>query len=393
MKTIYKTLLPALCCMMVLNAQAQRTFQRNKVLLEKHTGTQCKACPAADSYIETYITETNNKKNVALLRHHSFRGSILNTACSETNSGTWGVGAWPSMLVDRYAFFGAKTERKSYSTDDCYQLRSRQTIETRLKTPTYVSLSLEGSSYNPTTKKLRVVVSGEVTKQLPFLRIHAYVTQDGIVAPQTGSTNNYVHDAAVRFCLMKNADGDDLTLNEDSTYSMTFETTLQDNYGLITYANAATDPKKMKVVAFVSSFVDETVSYNYRDYSTSEVHNADAIALTDLPAETACATPTIEYANGNFVVNCTTSDATCHYDITPCTHPTEGDGAVVLTAPAFTVTAYADAPGYGRSAKVRRTFTLREILGEQSSDVRDVDGDGRFTKSDVEALARKILKK
>lgn len=390
MKTIQKTLLAALCCTMALTAQAQeRTFHRNKVLIEKHTGTGCPACPAADNVIEKYLADTNNADNVAILRHHSFSGGVLNMPCSITNAGTWHIGAWPSIMVDRYGFFGTKTECNSYSTSEPYQIRSKRTIETRLETPTYVSLSLEGSSYDPTTKKLRLVISGEVTKTLPFLRVHAFVTQSGIVASQSGATSNYVHDDAVRDLVMGNADGDTFTPNADGTYSVTLEKTLSDRYGPYKIV-----PENMKVVAFVSSYVDDSGSYFDRDYSTSEVHNADVVALLDLPTASPCSAPTIELKNGAFVCKSTTPGAVCQYEVKPLMQPTtEREGTIDLDAPAFVVTAYANATGYTTSSKVSRTFTLRDVLGADAADVRDVDGNGRVNKSDVDALVNKLLKK
>lgn len=390
MKTIQKTLLAALCCTMALTAQAQeRTFHRNKVLIEKHTGTGCPACPAADNVIEKYIADTNNADNVAILRHHSFGDGLLNRPCSKTVAATWHIGAWPSVMVDRYGFFGAKTECASYSTIDAYQIRSKHTIETRLETPTYVSLSLEGSSFDNTTKKLRLVISGEVTKDLPYLRVHAFITQSGIKTSQSGATSDYIHNDAVRDCMTSNADGDALTVNPDGTYSVTFEKTLENRY------NAwAPNPENMKVVAFVSSFIDESVSYYYCDYSTSEVHNAEVVGLLDLPTASPCSAPTIELKNGAFVCKSTTPGAVCQYEVKPLMQPTtEREGTIDLDAPAFVVTAYANATGYTTSSKVSRTFTLRDVLGADTADVRDVDGNGRVNKADVDALVNKLLKK
>lgn len=390
MKTIQKTLLAALCCTMALTAQAQeRTFHRNKVLIEKHTGTGCPNCPSADKIIENYIADTNNADNVAILRHHSFSDGLLNRPCSKTVAATWHIGAWPSVMVDRYGFFGAKTECASYSTTDAYQMRSKRTIETRLAMPTYVSLSLEGSSFDPTTKKLRLVISGEVTKNLPYLRVHAFVTQSGIVASQSGATSNYVHDDAVRDLVMGNADGDTFTPNADGTYSVTLEKTLSDRYGPYKIV-----PENMKVVAFVSSYVDDSGSYFDRDYSTSEVHNADVACLLDLPTASPCSAPTIELKNGAFVCKSTTPGAVCQYKVKPIMQPTsEREGTIDLNAPAFTVTAYAEATGYTRSANSTRTFSLRDVLGPDTTNVSDVNGDKRVNKADIDALVSKLLKK
>lgn len=392
MKTTYKTLLAAFCCTMALTVQAQeRTFSRNKVLIEKFTGTGCPNCPYADGIIDNYVKNNNFQDDVAILRHHSFSSGLLNTSCSVAVAGTWFITGAPYMMVDRYGFFGDPKDNRAHFTSNALQVRSYKTIETRLERPTFVSLSLDGSSFDPTTKKLHLVLSGEVTKDLPFLRVHAFITQSGIVKQQsteTGVTSDYVHDDAVRDCITVNVDGDSFKVNPDGTYSVTLDKTIADKYGIVTSV-----PKDMKVVAFVSSYVDENESFYTRDYSTSEVHNAEAVSLLDLPKEILCASPTIELKDGAFVCTSTTAGATCHYDITPLTQPTDGRETIDLTAPAFTVTAYAEAPGYARSAKVRRTFSLRDILGEDSSDVRDVDGNGTVNKADVEALVNKLLKK
>lgn len=389
MKTIYKTLLAALCCTMALNVFAQeRTFHRNKVLIEKHTGTGCQACPLADDVIENYIADINAEDDVAILRHHNYGSSLLNTASSSAIVGVWGAGVWPSMNVDRYGFFGDRKERTSCSTGNAYTLRSLETIERRLDTQTHVSLSFDGSSFDPATMKLRLVLSGEVTAKLRYLRIHAFITQSGIEAIQMGAPSGYIHDDAVRDRLMDDPQGDELTLNDDGTYCVVFEKTLDPKYGPI-----KTVPENMKVVAFVSSYVDVNASFYECDYSTSEVHNADVIPLLELPVVAPCAAPSIDYVDGSLVCTSTTDGSTCHYDITPLTSSSISKGTISLTAPAFTVTAYATAEGFAPSSKVSRTFTLRDVLGADATEVRDVDGNGYVNKADVDALVDKLLMK
>lgn len=395
MNSIQKTLIAALCCTMALNAQAQeRTFQRNKVLVEKHTGQGCQACPAAEGTLTKHLEKYNNTDNVVIMRHHSFStygAPMIYIQFAKELAGTWGISAWPKLMVDRYNFASSEELRKdrSYINYDASVLNSYNAVQRRMETPTYVSLSFDGSSFDPATGKLRVVLSGEVTKSLPFLRIHAFLTQSGIKGTQSNGGDNYIHDDASRAFLMKNLDGDALTPNTDGTYSVTFETTLAAKYGAI-----PTVAEDMKLVVFVSSYIDESVGYNDLDYSTSEVHNADVVALLDLPSVSPCATPSITYVGNSFVCKSSTPGAVCHYDVEPCLQLTEkSSGSFDLNAPAFTVTAYADATGFARSAKVSRTFSLRDILGEETSNVRDVNDDGRVNKDDIDALVNKILKK
>lgn len=390
MKTIQTTLLATLCCTMALTAQAQeRTFQRNKVLVEKHTGQGCSACPGADNILMTHLTSRNLVENVAIIRHYNYPSSgNLRLGFHDSLSGIWGINAWPKLQVDRFGFVESdKSDRNSHFFDASV-LNAYNAVERRVQAPTYVSLSLDGSTYDPATKKLSITLSGEVTKDLPYLRANVFITQSGISAYQAGQSD-YIHDEVSRDYLMNNVLGDPLTVNSDGTYCVRFEKTLSDKYG-----NVAIDPANMKVVAFVESTCNSENGYYEQDFSTYEVHNADVVALLDLPKEAPCSMPTIDYVNCAFVCTSTTPGAVCHYEVKPLMLPTaNSEGTIDLSAPAFTVTAYADASGFATSSKASRTFSLRDILGEDSSNVNDVNGDGRVTKDDVEALVNKVLKK
>lgn len=393
MNTLSKTILAALCCTMALGTQAQeRTFQRNKVLIEKHTGQGCQNCPSAETILTRYLNNTNNTGNVVIMRHHSFNSSnplYMQFARNLTN--TWGITAWPKLQVDRYSYIQDKSERISHSFD-ASSVNSFDAVTKRMLEPTYVSLSFDGSSFDPATKKLRVVISGEVTKALPHLRVHAFITQSNIISWQSttsGYSTEYKHDDTSRAYLMDNIDGDILTPADDGTYSKTYETTIPADYG-----NIATAVENMKVVAFVSSYIDETAGYYSLDYSTSEVHNADDVALLSLPVTASCAMPDIRLHEGRFVCTSATPGAVCTYNVEPCyTQSSASTVDLDVAAATFVVTAYAEAPGYARSASVSRTFSMAEILGADDTDIRDVNGDGSVTTADIEALAGKLLQR
>lgn len=392
MKTIQKTILAALCCTMAFNVQAQeRTFQRNKVLVEKHTGQDCSACPSADNILIQHLGNTNNFENVVIMRHYNYPYEASLRMPFHTNlSNVWGFDAWPKLQVDRASFVQSATDRSQRESHyfDASRLNSYNAVTTRVQIPTYVSLSLEGSTYDSATKKLRVTLSGEVTKTLPYLRVNVFLTQSGIPAYQSGQTN-YIHDDVSFDYLMNDVLGDALTLNPDGTYSVTFEKTLPEKFKAI-----PTIEKNIKVVAFINSHYNVEASYYEQDFSTCEVHNADVISLLDLPATATCAAPSITFQEGEFVCKSTTPNATCHCEILPCMKPSDrGEGVIDLEAPAFTVTAYAEATGFSRSVKVKRTFTLRDILAGGTTDVFDVNGDGRINKDDVDSLLSRLLKK
>lgn len=390
MKTRYIILLAALCCTPTLQAQ-ERMFQRNKVLIEKHTGQGCSACPAAEGILTKHLESSNNVDNVAILRHHTFGASSLGCTASNELKTVWGINAWPKLLVDRYSFLSDKSEKSSHLFDATL-LNTYNAVPTRMEQATYVNLSLEGSSYDATTRKLRVTISGEVTKKdLPYLYISAFLTQSGVKAYQNSSSGydaNYIHDDIVSANLMQNGIGEKLMLDADGKYHVTKELTLQTSYN-----GVAIDASQLKVVAFVSSYIDES-SYG-RDYSTSEVHNADVVTLAQLPEMSPCAAPSISCVDGRFVCQSATPNSTCSYEVKACMKDAEGlSAALDLSAPAFIVTATATASGYAASSSVSRTFTLAEVLGKATGgDAHDVNGDGHVNKDDVRALVNKLLKK
>ena len=392
MKTIQTTLLAALCCTMALTAQAQeRTFQRNKVLIEKHTGQGCQNCPAAEKVLENYLSTTSNADNVVIMRHHNYAPtyapSLYYPATSRLAT-AWGISGWPRMQADRYSFANDKSDRSTHNFE-ASAFSVYDIVDTRMNTPTYVSLSLEGSSFDPVTRKLRVTISGEVTKMLPDLRISVFITQSGIEAHQSGGASPYIHDDATCDFLMNDVEGDAFKVSADGTYCVTFEKVIPANYRP-SNTDFSMDAEKTKVVAFVSSSYNETTY----DYSACEVHNVDVVTLAELPKEAPCAMPTIELKNGAFVCKSITPGAVCQYEVKPLMQPTsECEGAIDLEAPAFVVTATATATGYATSSKVSRTFSLRDVIGPDATNVRDVDGNGSVNKADVDALVNKLLKK
>lgn len=378
-------LFAALCCATVFNAQAQEiTFQRNKVLIEKFTGQNCPNCPTDDNIMHDYLTSSQNEKNVAVLHHYSYRPSeMLALDFHFDLNSAWGITEYPSFLCDRTNHIEPKESRKDLHYRATV-IRSQDIVTSRLAVPTYVNLSLEGSSYNPANRSLRLIVSGQVAKDLPYLRLNAFLTQSGIKASQSGASNDYVHNDISRAFLTSSVNGDPLTPAADGTFRTVIDYTLPERYGNIP---ALTD--NMSIVAFVSSYVDTTSSYP--SYITSEVHNADVVQLSALPALSPCDTPSITLKGGKFVLTSTTPGAVCTYTVTPVDiTATRSSESLNTATTAFIVKAHAEAEGYAPSLEASRTFTMQDILGTASND-GDINGDGKVDKADVEELVKSLF--
>lgn len=372
-------LLAAVCCTMTLGAKAQnravtKTFTRNKVLLEKHTGVRCGWCPSGDAAVNGFMgRHPEYADKMFEMRHNSYSSSDMYTLqfhydiCS-----MWKVDGHPRYFVDRCHPNGYK-----YEVPDNYGIswgsfnsETFDPIGRRLSIPTYVSLSMDGSVYNPSTGKLTVTVSGEVTKSLPDLRISVFLTQD-----------HGGYDGTSRAFLTRSVHGDYLPVH-DGRYSVQYTYDIPSRIGQLT-----TDPSTMKVVAFVSSF-DDT------DFTNSEVHNCDVVSVTSLPntaprPRLTCAAPTISLNGQQLHFESNTPGAVYFYNVTSNASAdlsTAKDAD--LSKATFTVTASAGAPGYNDSPEVTKTFTILDLIGDK----KDVNGDGTISVTDVPTLIKLMQK-
>lgn len=361
-----------------LNAHAQeQTFQRNKVLVEKHTGVLCTYCAPADvAYLEHLGRFPELDGKVITMRHNSYRPDQLTISSLHNSlSSTWGVNGWPKFLIDRSDANGGH-----YMNADAYlepweifYATDNSKIVKRLNQPTYLSLSLDGCLYDPVTRQITVHASGEATKTLPDLRFHAFLTQDDCLSY---GTYDYENESS-RACLNADLNGDPLTVT-DGRYEVTLTGTLAERYGGIDV-----NPDNMRIVVFVSTF-------NSSDFSHSEVHNADCVMLHDLPIDSnhSCEAPIIGFSEGSFVFESPTPGAVYYYDIQPCKGSIDLAHPEAAEEPAFVVTAFARAEGYGISPTATRTFSLSELAG----DAADVDGNGTITVNDLGQLIQMLKK-
>lgn len=368
-------LLAALCCASALCAQAQskaaaRTFTRSKVLIEKHTGLACPNCPDGDRALREYIERHPDYADKFVeMRHnnyHSFDNYFVDFQLDISDM--WRVDGWPRYFVDRCDPNGNRyTDPRSYGMGRGeFDGDSTDEIGNRLNKLTNVSIALTGSSYNPTSKTLNIRVSGEVTASLPNLHINIFLLQD-----------DDRFEGTSRAFLTKSVHGDWLPVS-GGRYDVMYSYVIPDKIRTI-----ATDPSRMRVVAFVSSFDDA-------DFTFSEVHNCDVVSVTTLPStmllpRQQCAAPTIEIQGQNLVMKSKTPGASYFYSVTSnVSADLTTTKNLDLSRATFTVTAYAGAPGYTDSREVTKTFTLLDLIG----DLKDVNGDGTVSIADIPALIK-----
>ncbi len=334
-----------------------RTFKRNKVLVEKHTGLDCLHCPSADQFYAQFLANhPGYEDKIVLMRHNSYSPDAVQVLpLHQDLRQTWIIQEWPSYLIDRCNANGYKYHSPAdYKVDfNNFSSSSWDDIAKRLAKPTYVSLSLEGSAYDPDTRKLTVRARGEVTTDVPDLAINVFLTQDNL----RGYTGHAYQNSS-RACLTSSVNGETLTV-ENGKFNYTKEYTLNSSYGRI-----EADPNNMRLVVFISSFDNYTYpeKEGKKDYSNSEVHNADEVALSELPKTTGpdCDTPVISLKNGALQFSSATEGAAIHYTLAPIEGTTAG-GNVSCADVAFEVTAVAKADYHAPSLHATATYTLADV--------------------------------
>lgn len=362
-------LLAAMCYTTSLCSQAQvQTFVRSKVLIEKHTGKNCPNCPDGDRLFGEYMTrhpEYDGK--VFEMRHNNyFPPDVYYVDFQRQISNMWEVDGWPRYYADRCHPKGWRYESAKQYGLSRGEFAGDETdpVGRRLATPTSVSISFEGSGYNPATKTINVRLKGEVTQSLPDLHVNIFLVQelDGF-------------EGSSRAFLTRSVHGDWLPVSHGN-YDVVYTYDIPDVCG-----NIPTKPEDMQIVAFISSF-DE------KDFTYSEVHNCDVVRVTSLPnitlpARSQCNMPSISVRDHELVFESSTPDAIYFYNVTSsitAENVTSDDAD--LSQVHFTVKAYAGAPGYTDSPENSRTFNLLDLIG----DIKDINGDGKISISDVPNL-------
>lgn len=365
-------------------AQQPKTFPRNYVLVEKHTGDYCLNCPAADDAFLYYLQQhPEHEGRFVEIRHNSYQQfDRYYLTWLKDFAATWSINDYPNYLMDRCNYHGTKSGNPNSLKVVWQDFGFIDPLQPLLERPSYVSISLDGSFYDPTSRQLVVHVSGEVTKALPDLCINIFLVQD-----------DDKYENTTRDFLTTSVNGDPLTV-ADGRYDATYTTTIADSYGFgpnATMQRLPADPAKLKVVAFVSSFDN----YSYpapaggKDFTDSEVHNTTITTLTDLPqSDRICAKPIIMLNEGRIAFRCATVGATYSYTIAPVTS-TATSPSITDADMLFSIKVVAKAEGYANSPASTATFSLKDLIGGKG----DIDGNGRVDKADVERLVDVMLGK
>lgn len=286
-------------------------FVFKKALLEHFTTTSCGNCPAVHTMLENML---GKDPRVVWVSHHAgfLQGDVYTTdidtkylAFYNVNGSTYA----PAIMFDRMNLsgYGAPDSQGNKAPGPIFAPVTNDLVKgllsVRTDLPSFVTVDMDGA-YDPETRKVTVKVYGSVN--IPELlgadpTINVFLSEDGIKGIQNGaSTKEYIHDRVFRDAIT-GAWGDELKMEEDGTYSKTYEYTLKENWV----------PENMNLIAFVSN-VDS------KDINNYEVYNANSTKLlqdfTGIDSEKS--NPVSLYTSGSSIVINGEYTSVCIYDYT-----------------------------------------------------------------------------
>lgn len=277
------TLLAAFCMTVGVFAQVGeveytgKTYTRHQVLVEQFTGQGCQYCPEARRSIDAGVER--HPDEIAVVAHYHYSSGTLQIPGNTALAAAYNISGAPKCMRDRIAM---SRSRRSTLIDPTSIGSDNDAAGARLRVASDLDITLEGSSYDPATRKLHIIVNGEVGKALPDLRINVMLTESGIIATQAGVSGEYTHNDVCR-AYVTGALGEVLKLKANGTYRCEYEYTIPAYSASKGYAH--NDPEQMRIVAFVNSYDNyvQKPTGDEKDFKDSEVHNCVSVKVADLP--------------------------------------------------------------------------------------------------------------
>ena len=255
------------------------------ILLEKHTGQLCGNCPDGDVNISRF---TKDRDDVVVVAHHTYISTTYGDAFSMAESDEYrqffGFSLYPSVSVNRRPASGSSVAINDISgTTSTLQAMDR--FIGTLPIPVTVGLQNE---FDESTRKGKLTVKIH-TYESPSAQPHMlnlWLTQDNMIASQTGGGTNYNHSHVFRGTLNGETWGEPLELvpGEDlvKEYDYEIPVSIANTVGTYIGQEWATVPSDMHIVAFVADKTDSPL--------TSYVYNVNSIGVTTNGATTGLGT-------------------------------------------------------------------------------------------------------
>lgn len=229
------------------------------VLIEDFTGQNCSNCPAATEVIKE-LQEQYGEDNVIAVAIHSGPFGHRTTMssprlplCTETGDAYytyWGITAQPGVKINRgnpiynTALYGA-------------------TVYEAIEEPSPLNLTVDMAEYDQKTRTLDIKI-GAITNENLTGKLQVWIIENNIVSQQKmgdGSMNSdYVHQHVFRASVTQDIYGDDITVTEGEEKSVSYSTTLDEDWVA----------ENVEVVAFVSNTANGVLQVVKSDITEDE---------------------------------------------------------------------------------------------------------------------------
>lgn len=268
-------------------------FTRQMHLVEQFTSTWCQFCPQGSANIQNLC---NLRDDIAWVAVHENMGNTdpFRTEQCDSITNMQGIDGFPEGTFDRTAGISSANSVWAVLTYLPATTMSSFLDYVSDQLPSFATVNVN-STYDPETRKAVITIDGELVPNFDELmgadsKLNVYITEDGLVAPQTNGGNNYVHNNVLRKALVS-VKGVALKKTGDS-YKNEFTYTIPSDWNADNLNIVAFISRPLRYNAFTDIYVtntnkrklgefDEPTSIRGDVDGDGEVTIADATALID----------------------------------------------------------------------------------------------------------------
>ena len=217
-------------------------FSRQMHLVEQFTSTWCTYCPQGTANIQEL---TQMRDDVAWVAVHEDMGNVdpFSSAQNDSITSFEGIDGFPEGTFDRT--IGIQGNSAVYAVLTNLPASTMSTfLDYVADGPSWATVNVN-STFDAATREAAITIDGELVPNFDEMmgegcKLTVYLTEDGLVAPQTSGGNNYVHNNVLRQALVS-IKGVDINHTSETTYKNEFTYTIPSNW----------NADNMHIVAFI----------------------------------------------------------------------------------------------------------------------------------------------
>lgn len=262
------------------------------LLIEKHTGQECHWCPGGDVQIDRFIETHDNA--IAVTHHTYLSGDQFTMSESHDYAKFFGFSVYPGASMNRCPVSPTSVVMSDIATTSSTLEHMADIIEAR---PIQVTMDLSNHfDESSRTGQLTICLHTYEKPSDNTHTLHLWLTQDHMLAPQSGGSSKYDHSHTFRGTLNGKEWGDTITLETGKDWIKTFDYTIPESIPT-TFGPYADQifwpavPTDMHIVAFVADRTDDPLH--------NVIHNASTIRVTENGNTSSIATPAVSQQQVN----------------------------------------------------------------------------------------------